>query len=1000
MHRAGWLIRSRLPELAAHNRPVIAILAASVEVGIMRANCIFFPISPRNSPSAVAHLLTATNALHLLTGPEPAFQDLASAAFDHMRATGEEPPVVSIMPSFDDIIKPTIESDFKFLPQYTFRLHETANIFHSSGSSAFPKPIPSWHYRYLVNGTNPFFGVEDLTGLRVGFHSLPMFHGWGGMLIAWTAACGVVLCTFPPKSPATVPTPENTLQAMTASESKVAFCVPSFIEVFGGGPLDKGVGDMLVDSGVVLTCAYGSTEAGVMHQLLPSRSLTLSPITETDSKTENMGKDWQYLNFDAANVRTHWIDQSDGTFELVILPSPFVLPSITNTKINGEAALATNDLFVPHPTRPGLWKIYGRTDDQIIHSTGEKTNPGPLEAMLNQDPCVERCVMFGRGHFYAGVLVEPKSEYQFGPSDIGELAAFRTRIWATVERMNEYAPQHSRIFKEMILVASPTKPFSYTAKNTPRRQAILREYDEEIEALYAAAAETTQADEIPSPSTWDETSTLTFVSLVVSQVVKSSPADTDDIFQTGCDSLQATWIRNSILHALRESSKVDVRSVPGNFVYQHPTIVGLARYVHSLAGPSTQSNGHTRGPSNTDEAIAAMLSMVEKYHVHLPKHAPTVPLPPRGTVLITGTTGSLGCTLLSRLLEDTDIEHIYALNRISEEGKELLGRQKDKLVEWGLDPEIVHSLRVTFLEADMSADKIGLSDDTYGKISKSITHIIHNAYRVNFNLALASFESNVKAARSLIDLALSSPHRSPPRLLFVSSIGVLGSHTGRDDGPVLEGPVEPLNAVSSGYTQSKWVIERLLSLAETESALRPIVVRLGQVTGGATGAWNRAEWFPAMVKSSSYIGCFPTMKNQRVSWVPASAVAKVILEMRDSPYPFLHLAHPRPVLWSTIITPIAESLNLPLKPYDEWLASLHRSGDHLDAQQEVDVMGDNPALRILGFFNQASVGQERGEVMDMREMDMSRAKEVAPTLGDLPQLSEADVESWLAYWRI
>ena len=37
-----------------------------------------------------------------------------------------------------------------------------------------------------------------------------------------------------------------------------------------------------------------------------------------------------------------------------------------------------NDLAIPHPTRPGLWKIVGRADEQIVLSNGEKTNPVPL----------------------------------------------------------------------------------------------------------------------------------------------------------------------------------------------------------------------------------------------------------------------------------------------------------------------------------------------------------------------------------------------------------------------------------------------------------------------------------------------------------------------------------------------------------------------------------------------------------------------------------------------
>lgn len=57
----------------------------------------------------------------------------------------------------------------------------------------------------------------------------------------------------------------------------------------------------------------------------------------------------------------------------------------------------------------------------------------------------------------------------------------------------------------------------------------------------------------------------------------------------------------------------------------------------------------------------------------------------------------------------------------------------------------------------------------------SITHIIHNAYTVNFNIPLASFESNVASLRNLVDLALSSPLATAPRILFTSSIATVQS---------------------------------------------------------------------------------------------------------------------------------------------------------------------------------------------------------------------------------
>lgn len=47
-------------------------------------------------------------------------------------------------------------------------------------------------------------------------------------------------------------------------------------------------------------------------------------------------------------------------------------PCVFNTNIEGVDAYATGDLLTPHPEKPGFWKIFGRSDDQIMHSTGEK----------------------------------------------------------------------------------------------------------------------------------------------------------------------------------------------------------------------------------------------------------------------------------------------------------------------------------------------------------------------------------------------------------------------------------------------------------------------------------------------------------------------------------------------------------------------------------------------------------------------------------------------------
>ena len=46
------------------------------------------------------------------------------------------------------------------------------------------------------------------------------------------------------------------------------------------------------------------------------------------------------------------------------------------------------------------------------------------------------------------------------------------------------------------------------------------------------------------------------------------------------------------------------------------------------------------------------------------------------------------------------------------------------------------------------------------------------AWPVDFNLNLISFEKHLQGTRNLVDYALSSPFVDPPRLMFISSIGI------------------------------------------------------------------------------------------------------------------------------------------------------------------------------------------------------------------------------------
>lgn len=86
----------------------------------------------------------------------------------------------------------------------------------------------------------------------------------------------------------------------------------------------------------------------------------------------------------------------------------------------------------------------------------------------------------------------------------------------------------------MIIVAKPSKPFVYTAKLTARRQTVIIDYESEIDALYEAVEESTQAAG-KIPLSWTSETSLSFVRSVIGSVLKVSIADDDDIFQHSCD---------------------------------------------------------------------------------------------------------------------------------------------------------------------------------------------------------------------------------------------------------------------------------------------------------------------------------------------------------------------------------------------------------------------------------------------------------------------------------
>ncbi|KAJ7189839.1 hypothetical protein GGX14DRAFT_580331 [Mycena pura] len=994
-HKAAHITRQQVGiEPTDTHRPVIGILAAadqityfSVIAGILRAGYQAFPVSPRNSDVAIAHLLQSTGCTHVFVSGDNAMQNLATVAAAKLATlqAGKEVKFLP-MPTFQVLFDPSDPVDFLPLMRKV-SLEAPAVILHSSGSTAFPKTIIFTHRILIESGLIPYYGQLDLCGHVLSAHAVPMFHLMGVIQLPWTVFTGLTIAVFPPTSPPTIPTPDRVFDGAVATKATLLFCVPAFLEswareshrlaalqnfrtvIFAGGPLQPSVGDMLVQHGVHIAHVYGLTETSNVTLFLPESS-------------PKEGWDYFYLSPHTDAVFEP-VEDIPGVYHLIMKKTAIHTPAVLDTVVDGVPALRTNDLFLRHPTNPNLIKVYGRHDDQIMHSNGEKTNPGPLEAILLKDTRIKFAIMFGRSQFHAGVLLFPAES--FDPADEQRVIEFRRSIWPTIVEANKFAPQHSRIFKEMILVADPSRPIELTAKGTPRRQAVLDMYKEEIKAVYEAVNESSQTH-ITTPQEYNFQASADFVRRVVAEVMVEMPGDDDDIFQHGCDSLQATWIRNTILHTLRNSQRVDMKTVPNSFVYAYPTVRLLADLVTRLA------SGSGSRPEDVSRHADALQAMVQKYTKGFPEHRGTTTEPEVEVVLLTGTTGALGSHILAHLLNLPKISKVYALNRPGPQSDNIKNRQCTSFSSNGLDVQLLESPKLKLLEADLNKAQFGMSSADYNILKDTVTTIVHNAWQVNFNISLSSMEPLVAGTRQLVDFALSSPHSVPPRFLFVSTAGIFRNLNATK--VALEEHVsDPQVAIGLGYTESKWVAEQILDNSGQKTPLSPVIVRPGQLSGAANGAWNSSDWFPTLLRSSQLLGHLPIVSGY-ASWFPIDHAARAIVELRKSNEHHFHITHPKPVPMADIMSPLLKVLDLPLVPYSAWLESLEA------ASLQESAASNNPGVRLLDFFRffQKQVSAEQ-DALSGASLANTRATKAASSMSSAPPLAAHDVKAWVLHLR-
>ncbi|KAJ7485112.1 male sterility protein-domain-containing protein [Mycena galericulata] len=491
------------------------------------------------------------------------------------------------------------------------------------------------------------------------------------------------------------------------------------------------------------------------------------------------------------------------------------------------------------------------------------------------------------------------------------------------------------------------------------------------------------------PTVWDVDQIQAFLlelSAKLCNVTKISA--TVDLFQQGFNDSIATAFLLHVIRALRSRRNAALAraadTIEKNLVHSYLTISQLSAY---LAGLTAEEN------------------LITKYTT-TSGLAPRRDVPDSGqpaVVLLTGSAGNLGSQILASLLKDNRVVKIYAFDRPL--SRSLADRHLDMFKQRALDTLLLSSPKIVWVEGQIQDKHLGLNPVLYGEMRDSVTLIIHNAWRLNFNMKVTAFEPYILGTRHLIDLALSSPRT--PRFLFTSSIATVDSWDS-SRGPFPELMMADAHLAMGGYGQGKYVAERILA----QSGLNVICFRLGQIYGSPpTGAWATSNWVPILVKTSIILGCLP-LGDGLVSWIDFETVAQAIMDVAFAPLQkshclptVLNVVHPRPVPWDFVMNCVRNVLlkekhgfkNLRLVGFPEWFKELEACS--ASGRYDKETL---PGLKLLEFFRQmssSSVGSPNAEFGGWTNLAVSKIQELSPAVHDVSSINEETVEAWMNYWR-
>lgn len=420
---------------------------------------------------------------------------------------------------------------------------------------------------------------------------------------------------------------------------------------------------------------------------------------------------------------------------------------------------------------------------------------------------------------------------------------------------------------------------------------------------------------------------------------------------------------------------IDLREIAAS-----PTVADISRYLSDLL------NGRS-GNYKTDLRAECVLDpdiTPQSPYFHQPEDC--------RKILVTGTTGFLGAYLVRELIcrQKSEDFTVYCHGRGATPAA-VMNRIEQNMRRFRCWDDSFRK-HIVPIPGDLGQPQLGIERDLYQKLASSVDMVIHNGAVLNFILPYRQLKKvNVTGTAEALRFACTGMAKY---FHYISSYSVYDNPSHFERRVTEDDPLETPDGYFLGYSETKWVSEKLVGIAR-ERGLRTAIYRPGDITGTSLdGIWKVEDLISRSIVGCIQMGSFPEIQVN-LHLTPVDFVAASIVQI---------------AFQAECVNHAFNILNEHLMPVEQFYRVLRKLGYKIDHQpfdqwcsKLESCSSEENVLRVLSclFTSKQAKGEDLVSRFGVRQaiMDTLNTKKLLAGSGiDCHPVDDALMERYLTHF--